>query len=412
MSIAENYDIKKIASWWDTDIPYTPATQWTEIPRIQRNLNFRGTDDYNLDWITFSERFFAHVPKPRQALSIGCGTGIIERILRQRDICQSIDATDLSEESIKKAKQSAQTENLDGINYWSADLHTIKLPAEKYDVVYAHAILHHVFQLEYVIEQIRQSLKPDGILVVYEYTGPSHMQFPKPIMELADVFLQAIPQNFRKSIVSGNYKEQAPRLSLQMFQETDPSEGVRAAEVVPQVATRFEVRHFRNLGGTILMQILNEIAGNFIQDDPIVTPILEAMIYTENFLIDTGVLPSYHAYMICQKTANPIPMQTQDIIPSFGLRPRLSPAEQLNEPIYLETLTEIASTRLATAIQQKTFLEGQLAERESRLEVLRTEQAKLLLELGRTQQWAQEMEQRLQSPSRIARLFQLLRRNY
>lgn len=403
---------KQIADWWDKGIPYTVATQWSEIPSIYYNLSFRATGDANLHWISHSEQFLKHLPKPRKALSIGCGTGIVERFLRQNDICQLIDGTDLSEGSIEKAKQLAQAENLEGLHYWAADLHTLKLPSNHYDVVYAHAILHHVFQLEDVLEEIRKTLKPNGIFVVYEYTGPSYMQFPKSCLELADVFLQAIPRPFRKSLVDGTYREQVPRISLQKFQEVNPPEGVRAAEVVPQVASRFEMRHFRQLGGTLLMQIFNDIAGNFFEDDPITTPILEAIIYAENFLIDTGVLPSYHTYMVCQKTDNPLPLQTQDVVPAWGLRPHLTVTEPLNEPVYVAAIAQAVSRRLEQVTHAKTILEGQVAEQASRLEALRAEQARLLLELGRTQQWAREMEQRLQQSnnSRLARISNLARK--
>src|SRR5438105_8093746 len=45
-------------------------------------------------------------------------------------------------------------------------------------------------------------------------------------------------------------------------------------------------------------------------------PLVKALIALDSFLIDNKVLPSYHVYMLCEKTDNPIPMQTRNALPS------------------------------------------------------------------------------------------------
>ena len=84
---------------------------------------------------------------------------------------------------------------------------------------------------------------------------------------------------------------------------SDPSESIRASEIVPLIASRFEVRHFRYIGGTLLLLIFSEIAGNFKENDTEIMPLVKALIVLDNFLIDNKVLPSYHVYMVCEKTA-------------------------------------------------------------------------------------------------------------
>jgi hypothetical protein len=110
-------------------------------------------------------------------------------------------------------------------------------------------------------------------------------------------------------------KKEALRLSLDAMNSSDPSESIRAGEIVPLTASRFEVRHFRYVGGTLLLLIFSEIAGNFKEDDAEVMPLVKALIALDNFLIDNKVLPSYHVYMVCQKTNNPLPMQTRNLLP-------------------------------------------------------------------------------------------------
>jgi 2-polyprenyl-3-methyl-5-hydroxy-6-metoxy-1,4-benzoquinol methylase len=306
---------KKAAEWWSDPQSEAPETQWVRIPGVAKNMNRRATGDPAIDWINHSAGLLINFPKPVRALSVGCGFGVIERTLRRRDFCQLIHGVDVAESAIESARKTAQAEGLNGITYEVADLNAAKFPAEGYDVVYAHASLHHIFHLEHILDQIKQTLKPGGLFVVYEYIGPAQMQFPRRDLELADIFLKLMPERYRKFQRREGIKKQAFRASLDVMNNSDPSEGIRASEIVPLIASRFEIRHFRYLGGTLLFLVFNEIAGNFVENDPEIMPLVDALITLDNFLIDNGVLPSYHVYIVCQKTDNPLPMQTRNILP-------------------------------------------------------------------------------------------------
>jgi 2-polyprenyl-3-methyl-5-hydroxy-6-metoxy-1,4-benzoquinol methylase len=306
---------KKAAEWWNDPQSEAPETQWVRVPGVAENMNRRATGDPAIDWINHSAGLLSSFAKPIKALSIGCGFGVIERTLRRRDFCQLIHGVDVAENAIESARKTAQSEGLNGLTYEVADLNTARFPVEAYDVVYAHASLHHIFQLEHILNEIKQALKPGGLFVVYEYIGPAQMQFPRRDLELADIFLKAIPERYRKLQKREGIKEQAFRASLDEMNNSDPSEAIRATEIVPLIASRFEIRHFRYVGGTLLLLVFNEIAGNFVENDPAIMPFVNTLIALDNFLIDNAVLPSYHVYMVCQKTDNPLPMQTRNVLP-------------------------------------------------------------------------------------------------
>lgn len=309
---------KKAAEWWSDPQSEAPETQWVRVPGVAENMNRRATGDPAIDWINHSAGLLSSFAKPIKALSIGCGFGVIERTLRRRDFCQLIHGVDVAENAIESARETAQSEGLNGLTYEVADLNTATFSAEAYDVVYAHASLHHIFQLEHILNQIKQALKPGGLFVVYEYIGPAQMQFPRRDLELADIFLKAMPEHYRTFQRRKGIKEQAFRASVDDMNNSDPSEGIRATEIVPLIASRFEIRHFRYVGGTLLLLVFNEIAGNFVENDPAIMPFVHALITLDNFLIDNSVLPSYHVYMVCQKTDNPLPMQTRNVLPPMA----------------------------------------------------------------------------------------------
>lgn len=306
---------EKAAEFWSDPGRDVPGTQWLLVPGAVENMNRRATGDPGMDWITHSASLLAKFAKPVRALSLGCGFGVIERILRRSDYCQLIHGMDVAEGAIEGARKAAKDEGLDGLTYEVADLNTAKLPNETYDVVYVHAALHHVFQLEHLLDQIKQTLKPGGLFVIYEYIGPSQMQFPRRDLELADAFLNAIPERYRRMLRSKDIKKEALRLSLDSMTSSDPSESIRASEIVPLTASRFEVRHFKYVGGTLLLLIFSEIAGNFDENDAEIMPLVKALIVLDNFVIENKVLPSYHVYMVCEKTQNPMPMQAHNVLP-------------------------------------------------------------------------------------------------
>jgi hypothetical protein len=67
--------------------------------------------------------------------------------------------------------------------------------------------------------------------------------------------------------------------------------------------------------------VFNEIAGNFLESDLEIMPLVDALITLDNFLIDNKVLPSYHVYMVCEKTENPMPMQAHILPPAASVFP-------------------------------------------------------------------------------------------
>ena len=59
----------------------------------------------------------------------------------------------------------------------------------------------------------------------------------------------------------------------------------------------------------LLLLVFNEIAGNFLESDLEIIPLVDALITLDNFLIfkkRSVLCPSYHVYVVCQKTENPI----------------------------------------------------------------------------------------------------------
>jgi SAM-dependent methyltransferase len=308
--------------------------QWTSIAAVQANLARRASGDPRVDWVDHSLTYVRALGRPARAVSLGCGFGVLERRLWPTGLFREIVGVDIAPGAVEGAGRLAAAEGCTGLRYEVGDLNSVELPDEAYDVVYALASLHHVSNLEHVLAQVKRTLKPDGVFVVYDYTGPHLMQHSREHLLVADDLLMSLPERYRRNLRMGGLQRACYRLSLQQMVESDPSEGVRAHEIPALVAQRFRIQYSRALGGTLQFLIFSDIAGNFKPDDAEAQAHLKRIISIDNSLIDAEVLPSYHTYIVARQTTNPVVLQTENA--SVSSVARLSARTLSDEQVLLD----------------------------------------------------------------------------
>jgi len=282
-----------------------PPVAWTDSNLVQRyyiHPIISGTPDNNwLSWIK-KQYFSASVKK---ALSLGCGDGCLERHAMAVNIAQYFDAYDISAGAVEIAKQKAVEFKIDKqVSYHLADLNTIKLPEEKYNVVFAAMSLHHIENLEHLVNQIRYALKPDGLFVLNEFVGPNRFQWTKEQVNIANDLIKIIPEKYRHCKIRHETKNRVSQPTVQDMIEGDPSEAVRSEEIIDVVASMFDIIHRKDYGGTILNILLEGIVCNFVESDENAMALLNAIFYIEKCLIAEQVLPSDFTLLVCQKISN------------------------------------------------------------------------------------------------------------
>ena len=230
------------AEYWDR-LPKRRSLHWTEHPRVAEYVNACITD---VPWLGPTQGLkagWAYHPLQR-GLSIGCGIGNLERDLYFQRICERIEGIDISRESIRVAKKMNKDAGVRGIRYRVADFNRLELPPERYNIVFFHGSLHHVSDPDRLLDEVRRTLKPQGLLYVDEYVGPSRDEW-------TDDDLRFAREEFAKLDAKLKLWDVNPPLD-----RTDPSEMIRSSRIVPAIRERFEILHYKPYWGNLLFPLL------------------------------------------------------------------------------------------------------------------------------------------------------------
>ena len=149
---------------------------------------------------------------------------------------------DLNPDLVRLGSERARSEGLN-IEFQVGDLNLIDLPAAKYDLVFCHASLHHVLELQRIGEQIRKTLRPGGELITIDVcTRNGYLMWPET-REIVQRLFRSLPPKFRMNH-TGYAK---PKLDQEIW-ENDTSMVsmgcIRAQEIVPLLDRTLKTVHY------------------------------------------------------------------------------------------------------------------------------------------------------------------------
>lgn len=186
--------------------------------------------------------------KVERILSLGCGSGRIERALLREGIGTAADGIDISPHSIDEARAHAEEQELP-IEYRAADLNFAELPVGTYDLVVATTALHHLLGLEHVLDEVARSLKPDGLLWVDDFVGETQFQWLDVRMEVANALINGLPEHLRWDAVEDRPLEKVVRRKPGTL--ASPFESIRSAEIPALLRERFDVLEQQESGAVV-----------------------------------------------------------------------------------------------------------------------------------------------------------------
>jgi SAM-dependent methyltransferase len=194
---------------------------WTRVAEEIRSSPFS-------DIAAYLERHCGTPNRPLRILSLGSGYCGHELAMAQTLKCAyEITCTDINEALFTEARKRAEACSL-SLRFQVEDLNFIRIAPGCYDMIFAHAVLHHVINLERLFDQIARGLTDGGILHLVEVIGKNRQLLWEENERFANAILDALPYE-----LTGGAKLQAPSGEEGM-------EGVRQEEILPILRERFE----------------------------------------------------------------------------------------------------------------------------------------------------------------------------
>jgi SAM-dependent methyltransferase len=116
-----------------------------------------------------------------RGLEIGAGTGYFSLNLLRQGILSDVTCTDVSPGMLDTLAESAERLHLD-VDTVVCDAESLPFPDNSFDVVFGHAVLHHIPDLEGAFAEFRRVLKPGGLIAFCgepSRTGDRLAAYPK-----------------------------------------------------------------------------------------------------------------------------------------------------------------------------------------------------------------------------------------
>lgn len=265
---------RRATSFWDREVVAQTQKTWMSHPTVQHYINtsFSGSAE-----VGKFDSLVAHLAGRTfsRGLSVGCGSGGLERTLLRLGVCETFDAFDGSQESLRIAREEAARAGFaDRVQYRLGDLNEPRLPPSTYDIVCVHQSMHHVAKLEKLYRAILRTLRPEGLLFLDEYIGPSRHDWTDENFAAHRALYDSLPANVRTESL----------LPMPVLVD-DPSEAIRSSEIVSELNVGFDTVVRVDYGGTVLGPLY-----------PFIDPydaVIESLIETEREWLRLGARSYY-----------------------------------------------------------------------------------------------------------------------
>ncbi len=159
-------------------MPASPTATPEHIKDVNTRYHDAAADEYDAKWgIDFGEIGQEQVRQKLvkalgglsgrsfgDALEIGSGTGYFSLNLVQLGVIERLTATDISPGMLRRLAATAEGLGLDGVTTVSTEAEELPFEDESFDLVFGHAVLHHIPDLDRAFAEFRRVLRPGGVI--------------------------------------------------------------------------------------------------------------------------------------------------------------------------------------------------------------------------------------------------------
>lgn len=259
--------------------------------------------------------------RPIRVLSIGAGNGDTEvrvaALLRDRGVEGiTIECMDINPAMLARCTENARREGLGAVvtpkhgdfNRWR--------PQESWDVVIANQALHHVLELEHLFDSVRDAIGDSGVFLTCDMIGRNgHQRWPEALVEVRR-FWQEIPEAKRFNLQLRRHEPE--------FMDWDCSvegfEGVRAQDILPELAKRFAFDTFLAWGNVVDIFIDRSYGHHFDAKDPAALDFIDRIHARDEEGLVSGQWKPTHILAVMRNSHEQPPRCWSHLTPKFCIR--------------------------------------------------------------------------------------------
>ena len=159
-------------------MPASPTATHEHIKDVNTRYHDAAADEYDAKWgIDFGdvgqEQVRLKLVKALgkldggsfgDALEIGSGTGYFSLNLVQLGVIQRLTATDISPGMLDRLARTAEALGVENVSTVATEAERLPFEDESFDLVFGHAVLHHIPDLDRAFAEFKRVLRPGGAI--------------------------------------------------------------------------------------------------------------------------------------------------------------------------------------------------------------------------------------------------------
>jgi SAM-dependent methyltransferase len=231
-------------------------------------------------------------------LSLGSGPCGAEISLAKRFRGRySFDCTDINPQLLVKGKEKALSLGL-SFRFVAQDVNVVVLPERSYDIVFAHAAVHHFMALEHIFGQIKRALKPGGQFILYEVIPRNGMLMWPETNEVVQGLWKLLPDRFKYEHpwMPPEFRAERPDRDASV----DGFECIRSQEIYPLAKKMFRTRI--EVPGFVFARrfVDNDFGPNYDLSRPEDRAVIDLIIEMDRLYLKQGLLKPESIFMVLE----------------------------------------------------------------------------------------------------------------
>lgn len=293
-------DLERVSRFWKEQFEARRLNNsyWMNNLIVASHVNqlMTGTHQHWLGWLM--SHYFAEMSSFDRALSVCCGDGAHELALLQSGKVRHLSGFDISAGALRQAEDRIRAAGFsdDRFDLKIADANRLVLEG-RYDLILSIGAIHHVENLEGLLETLARALEPEGFFVLVEFIGPDRFQWTDRQVALVNRLLATIDPRYLRD----GKRTTFGRPAVEEIMRIDPSEAIRSSDIMAVLREHFTISMERPFHGTIMHQLyplLNSDLTNEGHED--FDSIVRLLLAFEDVLVEHGVIQSDFVFVVCR----------------------------------------------------------------------------------------------------------------